>query len=96
MPPNGNVCLRCGATVISAVPAAASNSTTVIDRICRIVLCGVLPVVGLVIMAFAATDESAKNFGKAGLILCAALVVIIIILAYLEYIPEQSEACKVL
>lgn len=61
-----------------------TSSTSVMGWIGWLVLLGFLPVLGLIIMALAATDPSAKNFAKANLLILAiilAVVLIILILA---------------
>ncbi len=62
--------------VVAAPPAA---STGVMGWIGWMFLIGCLPVLGLVIMALAANDESAKNFAKANLLLMLIVLIISLI-----------------
>ena len=43
-------------------------------------LLGFLPLIGLIIMALAATDPSAKNFAKANLLVIAIVTIIALII----------------
>ena len=61
---------RMAAPVYSNVVAAApTHTTSVMGWIGWMILISLLPILGVVIMALAATDESAKNFAKAILVL---------------------------
>ncbi len=48
--------------------APVQKSTTILGWIGWILLCGVLPLIGPIIMACVSNDESAKNYAKATLI----------------------------
>jgi len=52
------------------------SSTSVLGWIGWMFLIGCLPVLGLVIMALAANDESAKNFAKANLLIMLIVLII--------------------
>jgi len=54
-------------TNVSVAPPVAS--TSVLGWVGWMFLCACLPVLGVIIMALAATDPSAKNFAKANLLL---------------------------
>ena len=64
------------------------NTTSVGGWIGWMFLCACLPLLGVIIMALAATDPSAKNFAKANLLLIAiGLIISLIILAIAILIP---------
>ena len=64
-------------TNVSVAPPV--SSTSVLGWIGWMFLCGCLPVLGLVIMALAANDESAKNFAKANLLMMLIVLIISLI-----------------
>ena len=55
------------------------SSTSIMGWIGWMFLIGCLPVLGLVIMALAANDESAKNFAKANLLIMLIVLIISLI-----------------
>lgn len=61
-------------TNVSVAPPVAS--TSVMGWIGWMFLIGCLPLLGLIIMALAATDPSAKNFAKANLLIILILTII--------------------
>ena len=56
------------------------NTTSVGGWIGWMLLIGFLPLIGLIIMALAATDPSAKNFAKANLLVIAIITIIALII----------------
>ena len=60
---------RVAPPVYSNVAVAPPASTSVLGWVGWLFLVGCLPVLGLIIMALAANDPSAKNFAKANLLL---------------------------
>ncbi len=64
-------------TNVSVAPPV--SSTSVLGWIGWMFLSACLPVLGLVIMALAANDESAKNFAKANLLLMLIVLIISLI-----------------
>lgn len=88
----GKFCPNCGAStaaqqigptmppppVYTAVQPVVqqSNPTSVGGWIGWMFLCACLPVLGVIIMALAATDQSAKNFAKAQLLLMLIGIII--------------------
>ena len=68
---------RMAPPVYTNVPVAPPvSSTSVLGWIGWMFLIGCLPVLGLVIMALAANDESAKNFAKANLLIMLIVLII--------------------
>ncbi len=63
----------------NVVTAPPVSSTSIMGWIGWMFLIGCLPVLGLVIMALAANDESAKNFAKANLLLMLIVLIISLI-----------------
>ena len=61
-------------TNVSVAPPV--SSTSVLGWIGWMFLCACLPVLGVIIMALAATDQSAKNFAKAQLLLMLIGIII--------------------
>ena len=64
-------------TNVSVTPA--SQPTSVLGWIGWMMLIGILPVIGIIIMALASTDPSAKNFAKANLLLMLIALIIALI-----------------
>ena len=60
----------------NVVTAPPVSSTSVMGWIGWMFLIGCLPVLGLIIMALAANDESAKNFAKANLLIMLIILII--------------------
>ena len=60
----------------NVVTAPPVSSTSIMGWIGWMFLIGCLPVLGLVIMALAANDESAKNFAKANLLIMLIILII--------------------
>lgn len=99
---SGRFCPSCGATtapqpvgpVNQAPPpvftnvsvAQPSTETSVMGWIGWMVLLWFLPVLGLIIMALAATDPSAKNFAKANLLVIAIILGIVLIILLLAIV----------
>ncbi len=63
----------------NVVTAPPVSSTSIMGWIGWMFLIGCLPVLGLVIMALAANDESAKNFVKANLLIMLIVLIISLI-----------------
>ncbi len=63
----------------NVVTAPPVSSTSIMGWIGWMFLIGCLPVLGLVIMALAANDESAKNFAKANLLIMLIVLIISLI-----------------
>ncbi|MDO4864196.1 MAG: hypothetical protein Q4A05_08510 [Ruminococcus sp.] len=61
-------------TNVSVAPPA--TATSVMGWIGWMLLCSCLPVLGVIIMALAATDPSAKNFAKAQLLVMLIVLII--------------------
>ena len=63
-----------------------ASSTSVMGWIGWMVLLWFLPVLGLIIMALAATDPSAKNFAKANLLVLAIILAVVLIILLLAIV----------
>ena len=98
----GKFCPNCGASAAAqqmgpTMPAPQplynnvsvvqpTNTTSVLGWIGWMFLCGCLPLLGVIIMALAVNDPSAKNFAKAQLLImaiCAIIGVVIVLIAML-------------